>query len=103
MQSLFAKVVLPLEEGPAMKMIYEATLRKGLRSGKYFFILRRDGKTIRVGDARYLTRESAARAACEAAFDAHARAGNFRRCASDFRITPDCAVCACAACAGCRP
>ena len=83
-------------------MIYEATLRKSLHHGQYMYLLRRDDKTIRVSDARYLTRESAGIAARDAAFDAHARSGGFRRYAAEFRFTPDCSFCACAACPRCR-
>ena len=89
-------------EGPAMTMVYEATIRKSSRTGKYMYFLRRDDRTIRVGDARYLTRESAGIAARDAAFDAHARIGGFRRCAAEFRFTPDCAFCRCASCPGAR-
>ena len=84
-------------------MIYEATIRKSLRNGKYLFILRRDGRTIRFSDARYLTDLNAVSAAHEAAFDAHARIGQIRQSAVVFRVKPDCTRCACAACPGCRP
>lgn len=54
-------------------MIYEAAIRKSLRKGKFMFFLSRDGHTIRVSDACYLSRENAVSAARRAAYEAHGR------------------------------
>ena len=67
-------------------MIYEAAIRKSLRNGKYMFLLRRDDKTIRVSDARYLTDMNAVSAAHNAAFDAHAKIGQMQKSAVVFRV-----------------
>ena len=68
-------------------MIYEAAIRKSFRNGKYLFILRRDGRTIRVSDARYLTDMNAVSAAHNAAFDAHAKIGQMQKSAVVFRVS----------------
>ena len=68
-------------------MIYEATIRKSLRNGKYLFILRRDGRTIRFSDARYLTDLNAVSAAHEAAIDAHYKIGQMQKSAAVFRVS----------------
>ena len=67
-------------------MIYEAAIRKSFHNGKYLFILRRDGRTIRVSDARYLTDMNAVSAAHNAAFDAHAKIGQMQKSAVVFRV-----------------
>ena len=67
-------------------MIYEAAVRKSLHTGKYMFFLRRDGKTIRVSDARYVSDITAVHAAHNAAFEAHARIGQTRKSAVVFRV-----------------
>ena len=70
-------------------MIYEAEVRKSLHTGKYMFFLRRDGKTIRVGDACYLSRENAIAAARRAAYAAHGRIMPPGLTAAVFRVTPE--------------
>ena len=70
-------------------MIYEAAIRKSLRSGKYIFFLSRDGKTIRISDASYLSRESAIAAARRAAYAAHGRIMLPGLTAAVFRVTPE--------------
>ena len=70
-------------------MIYEAAVRKSLRNGKYLFFLSRDGKTIRVGDACYLSRENAIAAARRAAYAAHGRVMLPGLTAAVFRVTPE--------------
>ena len=70
-------------------MIYEAAVRKSLRNGKYLFFLSRDGRTIRVGDACYLSRESAIAAARRAAYAAHGRIMLPGLTAAVFRVTPE--------------
>ena len=70
-------------------MIYEAAVRKSLRNGKYMFFLRRDGHTIRVGDACYLSRENAIAAARRAAYAAHGRVMLPGLTAAVFRVTPE--------------
>ena len=67
-------------------MIYEAAIRKSLHTGKYMFLLRRDDKTIRVSDARYVSDITAVHAAHNAAFEAHARIGQTRKSAVVFRV-----------------
>ena len=67
-------------------MIYEAAVRKSLHTGKYMFLLRRDDKTIRVSDARYVSDITAVHAAHNAAFEAHARIGQTRKSAVVFRV-----------------
>ena len=67
-------------------MIYEAAIRKSFHNGKYLFILRRDGRTIRVSDARYVSDITAVHAAHNAAFEAHARIGQTRKSAVVFRV-----------------
>ena len=67
-------------------MIYEAAVRKSLRNGKYVYFLSRDGKTIRIGDACYLTRESAIAAARRAAYAAHGRVMLAGLTAAVFRV-----------------
>ena len=69
-------------------MIYEAAVRKSLRNGKFIFFLSRDGKTIRVSDASYLSRESAIAAARRAAYAAHGRIMLPGLTAAVFRVTP---------------
>ena len=69
-------------------MIYEAAVRKSLRSGKFIFFLSRDGKTIRISDASYLSRESAIAAARRAAYAAHGRIMLPGLTAAVFRVTP---------------
>ena len=68
-------------------MIYEAAVRKSSRNGKYMYLLRRDDKTIRVSDARYLTDMNAVSAAHNAAFDAHAKIGQMQKSAVVFRVS----------------
>ncbi len=68
-------------------MIYEAEVRKSLRKGKYMFFLRRDGHTIRVSDACYLSQESAVSAARRAAYEAHGRVMLQHLTAPVFRVT----------------
>ena len=70
-------------------MIYEAAIRKSLHTGKYMFFLRRDGKTIRVGDACYLSRENAIAAARRAAYAAHGRIMLPGLTAAVFRVMPE--------------
>ena len=70
-------------------MIYEAAVRKSLRNGKYLFFLSRDGRTIRIGDACYLSRESAIAAARRAAYAAHGRVMLPGLTAAVFRVTPE--------------
>ena len=70
-------------------MIYEAAVRKSLRNGKYVYFLSRDGKTIRIGDACYLTRESAIAAARRAAYAAHGRVMLPKLTAAVFRVMPE--------------
>ena len=70
-------------------MIYEAAVRKSLRNGKYLFFLSRDGRTIRIGDACYLSRESAIAAARRAAYAAHGRIMLPGLTAAVFRVTPE--------------
>ena len=70
-------------------MIYEAAVRKSLRNGKYLFFLSRDGRTIRIGDACYLARESAIAAARRAAYAAHGRVMLPGLTAAVFRVTPE--------------
>ena len=70
-------------------MIYEAAVRKSLHTGKDMFFLRRDGKTIRVGDACYLSRENAIAAARRAAYAAHGRIMLPGLTAAVFRVTPE--------------
>lgn len=67
-------------------MIYEAAVRKSSRNGKYVYFLSRDGKTIRIGDACYLTRESAIAAARRAAYAAHGRVMLPKLTAAVFRV-----------------
>lgn len=67
-------------------MIYEAEVRKSLRNGKYMFFLRRDGHTIRVSDACYLSQESAVSAARRAAYEAHGRIMLQHLAAPVFRV-----------------
>ncbi len=67
-------------------MIYEAEVRKSLRKGKFMFFLRRDGHTIRVSDACYLSQESAVSAARRAAYEAHGRVMLQHLAAPVFRI-----------------
>ena len=67
-------------------MIYEAAVRKSSHTGKYMFLLRRDDKTIRVSDARYVSDITAVHAAHNAAFEAHARIGQTRKSAVVFRV-----------------
>lgn len=67
-------------------MIYEAEVRKSLRNGKYMFFLRRDGHTIRVSDACYLSQESAVSAARRAAYEAHGRVMLQHLAAPVFRV-----------------
>ena len=67
-------------------MIYEAAIRKSLRNGKYMYLLRRDDKTIRVSDARYLSDLNAVSAAHAAAIEAHARIGQMQKSAVVFRV-----------------
>ena len=69
-------------------MIYEAAVRKSLRNGKFIFFLSRDGKTIRISDASYLSRESAIAAARRAAYAAHGRIMLPGLTAAVFRVTP---------------
>ena len=69
-------------------MIYEAAVRKSLRNGKYVYFLSRDGKTIRIGDACYLSRENAIAAARRAAYVAHSRVMLPGLTAAVFRVTP---------------
>ena len=70
-------------------MIYEAAVRKSSRNGKYLFFLSRDGRTIRVGDACYLSRENAIAAARRAAYAAHGRVMLPGLTAAVFRVTPE--------------
>ena len=70
-------------------MIYEAAVRKSSRNGKYLFFLSRDGRTIRVGDACYLSRENAIAAARRAAYAAHGRIMLPGLTAAVFRVTPE--------------
>ena len=70
-------------------MIYEAEVRKSLRKGKYMFFLRRDGHTIRVSDACYLSQESAVSAARRAAYEAHGRIMLQHLAAPVFRVMPE--------------
>ena len=70
-------------------MIYEAAVRKSMHNGKYMFFLRRDGKTIRVGDACYLSRENAIAAARRAAYAAHGRFMLPGLTAAVFRVMPE--------------
>ena len=67
-------------------MIYEAEVRRSLRNGKYMFFLRRDGHTIRVSDACYLSQESAVSAARRAAYEAHGRIMLQHLAAPVFRV-----------------
>jgi len=67
-------------------MIYEAVIRKSLRNGKYIYFLSRDGKTIRIGDACYLSRENAIAAARRAAYAAHGRVMLQHLAAPVFRV-----------------
>ena len=67
-------------------MIYEAEVRRSLRNGKYMFFLRRDGHTIRVSDACYLSQESAVSAARRAAYAAHGRVMLPKLTAAVFRV-----------------
>ena len=69
-------------------MIYQAAVRKSLRNGKFIFFLSRDGKTIRISDASYLSRESAIAAARRAAYAAHGRIMLPGLTAAVFRVTP---------------
>ena len=73
-------------------MIYEAAVRKSLHTGKYMFFLRRDGKTIQVSDARYVSDITAVHAAHDAAFEAHARIGQMQKSAGVFRVRREHAV-----------
>ena len=70
-------------------MIYEAAVIKSVRNGKYVYFLSRDGKTIRIGDACYLTRESAIAAARRAAYAAHGRIMLPGLTAAVFRVMPE--------------
>ena len=70
-------------------MIYEAEVRRSLRNGKYMFFLRRDGHTIRVSDACYLSQESAVSAARRAAYEAHSRVMLQHLAAPVFRVMPE--------------
>ena len=70
-------------------MIYEAAVRKSLRNGKYVYFLSRDGKTIRIGDACYLSRENAIAAARRAAYAAHGRIMLPGLTAAVFRVMPE--------------
>ena len=69
-------------------MIYEAAVRKSLRNGKFMYLLSRDGKTIRIGDACYLSRENAIAAARRAAYAAHGRIMLPGLTAAVFRVAP---------------
>ena len=70
-------------------MIYEAAIRKSLRKGKFMFFLSRDGRTIQVSDACYLSRENAVSAARRAAYAAHGRIMLPGLTAAVFRVTPE--------------
>ena len=67
-------------------MIYEAAVRKSLHKGKFMFFLSRDGRTIQVSDACYLSRENAVSAARRAAYEAHSRVMLQHLAAPVFRV-----------------
>ncbi|MBO4646525.1 MAG: hypothetical protein J5806_00035 [Lentisphaeria bacterium] len=69
-------------------MIYEAAVRKSLRKNKYMYFLRRNGQTIQVSDACYLSQKSAVSAARRAAYEAHSRVMLHHLTAPIFRVTP---------------
>ena len=69
-------------------MIYEAAIRKSLRKSKYMFFLRRNGQTIRVSDACYLSQKAAVSAARRAAYEAHGRIMLTGLTAPVFRVAP---------------